>query len=1045
MSRTGLRRRRRGRRNSRLRRRRRSGRAGSRDRRRRRAKLGATGSSLSGLASPTTATRRRRSRVDPSSPTFHRAEPSAILRRRVVAPSLHLPLTTGATRTTLQSQLTRSSSLDRSARSRHLEADGLLPPSATRRRGDAAATRSAPQPALRALLRTARPDRAFAVPARVRRKRNGRARMVAGSRVPRPLARLHLRRRPHEVGIETAPPSGRKRAPTARAVVLEAPRLGQLVQSTRSSDRTMSKPIGLFAVGAQRRRVRGPSRAKRAPLPRQRDERGRRESVNRSSTALCRLAPLHRQPASTHSTKKRIELCLKVGATSTLGFPVVTTANVWPCAEERGRSGRSRRERDSPDPTPLRRTPSWRSVSRNRRREDSSDDDTLVRGNLDDALDIPAGGESTLLQARRRSSVSAREVRTKSRRDDSFDPEVVQQPPPEPVKQTATAVLGSWFKTVGSLLKGDAEHPEADAEGPDEAGEQERRRRREERAQRRAARAARRAAREAERADHEDRASARLEPETSERDRRQPVRRATHGAERGDPDERASVRAVPADPERSRRQAARRAIREAEAGDHSDRVSVLRESTDPERIRRHPPRRATRQTEPGDQASVPPGPSESERSRRRAGRRATREAGDDNQAGRDVRSDRSKQAPVRPASADPNSERGRREPAPPSRRFDQPARDVRDERAGRRSREAAEHPVDGVGIGDAALADSAAAPTPVSVRPRSAAAVDSGLHRVRDRVAQNVISPREQSGPEYDRPEGSSGRARRSERTRASRGNADDREQESTRPRDKGDGATGFLPSGVESDGEERESVPTRLGRQHELPVTGSVPLSASRVSDSRVMAVPASTSVRSDHRDVAGLQDSRAEAGEQASESGGGGDFEVFAARSLRPPLDTDPSDHAFDSDESVPPIRSMRRDSARVPPDLSPPIRPEPIRPIPPTDPRRDHRPPAARPDPAGLAAKKYRDAPPPWSDDEDANNSFSDVATSRRDHSTTPPRTSERPLPRTGSFSRSTPAFYPSSGAESALESDSDLSDSSRFGGAATSDADSQVYAR
>lgn len=1042
MSRTGLRRRRRGRRNSRRRRRRRSGRAGSRDRRRRRAKLGATGSSLSGLASPTTATRRRTSRVDPRSPAFHRAERSAILSRRAVALSLHLPPTTGASRTTLQSQLTRSSNLDRSARSRHLEADGLLPPSATRRRG---ATRSAPQPAIRALLRTARPARAVAVPARVRRKRNGRARMVAGSRVPRPLARLHLPHRPHKVGIETAPRSGRTRAPTAKVADREALQRGQLVPTT-SLDRIRAESIGLLGAGARRRVAEIPSRVKRAPLLCQRHERGHPEARNRTSTAPCRRAPLRRQPASNRSTTKRIELCLQVCAASTLGFLVVTTANVRPCAEERGRSGRSRRERGSPDPTPLRRTPSWRSVSRNRPHEDSSDDDTLVRGDLDDAgLDIPAGGESTLLKARRRSSVSVREVRAKPRRDDSFDPEVVQQPPPEPVKQTATAVLGSWFKSVGSLLKGDAEHPEADAEGPDEAEDQERRRRKEERAQRRAARAARRAAREAARADHEDRASARLEPETSERDRRQPVRRATHGAERGDPDERASVRAVPADPERSRRQAARRAIREAEAGDHSDRVSVLRESTDPERIRRHPPRRATRQTEPGDQASVPPGPPESERSRRRAGRRATREAGDDNQAGRDVRPDRSRQAPVRPASADPNSERGRREPAPPSRRFDQPARDVRDERAGRRSREAAEHPVDGVGIGDAALADSAAAPTPVSVRPRSAAAVDSGLHRVRDRVAQNVISPREQSGPEYDCPEGSSGRARRSERTRASRGNADDREQESTRPRDKGDGATGFLPLGVESDGEERESVPTRLGRQHELPVTGSVPLSASRVSDSRVMAVPASTSVRSDHRDVAGLQDSRAEAGEQASESGGGGDFEVFAARSLRPPLDTDPSDHAFDSDESVPPIRSMRRDSARVPPDLSPPIRPEPIRPIPPTDPRRDHRPPAARPDPAGLAAKKYRDAPPPWSDDEDANNSFSDVATSRRDHSTTPPRTSERPLPRTGSFSRSTPAFYPSSGAESALESDSDLSDSSRFGGAATSDADSQVHAR
>ncbi|GAA5882367.1 hypothetical protein JCM3774_004321 [Rhodotorula dairenensis] len=152
----------------------------------------------------------------------------------------------------------------------------------------------------------------------------------------------------------------------------------------------------------------------------------------------------------------------------------------------------------------LARKPSWRSVSRNRHRRngsDSSGDDTLVRGDLADPdLDIPAGGEATLLTAKRRASVSERSARRPRppRRDDSFDPQAVQNPPieSEAPKQTATAVLGSWIKSVGTLLKQEvAGAPDSDPDSDDEA--RARLQRKAERAERRAARAARRAARQA--------------------------------------------------------------------------------------------------------------------------------------------------------------------------------------------------------------------------------------------------------------------------------------------------------------------------------------------------------------------------------------------------------------------------------------------------------------------------------------------------------------------------------------------------------------------
>lgn len=128
-----------------------------------------------------------------------------------------------------------------------------------------------------------------------------------------------------------------------------------------------------------------------------------------------------------------------------------------------------------------------------------------MRGDLaDPELDIPAGGEVSLLTAKRRASISEGSARRPrpSRPDDAFDPEVVQQNSPllaEPAapKQTASAVLGSWIKSVGTLLKQDVTPTTG---GDTDSGDDElhaRLQRKAERAERRAARAARRAARQA--------------------------------------------------------------------------------------------------------------------------------------------------------------------------------------------------------------------------------------------------------------------------------------------------------------------------------------------------------------------------------------------------------------------------------------------------------------------------------------------------------------------------------------------------------------------
>ncbi|GAA5942415.1 uncharacterized protein JCM15063_006241 [Sporobolomyces koalae] len=105
--------------------------------------------------------------------------------------------------------------------------------------------------------------------------------------------------------------------------------------------------------------------------------------------------------------------------------------------------------------------PTWRSVSRNRhRRPDDSDDDTLVRGNMDDhELDIPAGGETTLLKAK---SSKKRGATARVAKDEAFDPDQVERSRVEreqkaPVKPaTLKGIAGEWLKSVGSMIATEA-------------------------------------------------------------------------------------------------------------------------------------------------------------------------------------------------------------------------------------------------------------------------------------------------------------------------------------------------------------------------------------------------------------------------------------------------------------------------------------------------------------------------------------------------------------------------------------------------------------
>ncbi|GAA5851550.1 hypothetical protein JCM3766R1_001905 [Sporobolomyces carnicolor] len=167
--------------------------------------------------------------------------------------------------------------------------------------------------------------------------------------------------------------------------------------------------------------------------------------------------------------------------------------------------------------------PTWRSVSRNRhRRSDDSDEDTLVRGNMDDdALDIPAGGETTLLKAK-----PIKHRQSHSKRDEGFDPDEVARARrtaerekgrggerEEP--QTLKTAVGGWFKSVGTFIapeaklavgtaEGEVHKAEAAVEHWEEAEREEKRKRKAERARRREERRQRREAEEVEKRKKEE-------------------------------------------------------------------------------------------------------------------------------------------------------------------------------------------------------------------------------------------------------------------------------------------------------------------------------------------------------------------------------------------------------------------------------------------------------------------------------------------------------------------------------------------------------------
>lgn len=125
---------------------------------------------------------------------------------------------------------------------------------------------------------------------------------------------------------------------------------------------------------------------------------------------------------------------------------------------------------------------------------------------------------------------------------------------------------------------------------------------------------------------------------------------------------------------------------------------------------------------------------------------------------------------------------------------------------------------------------------------------------------------------------------------------------------------------------------------------------------------------------------------------------------------------------EDLVPPIPAPRQPNVSPPYDTRAPLRPEPVRP-------------AATP--ARHAEERRRSLRATYSDSEPDH--------ARYDRSAGPSPVSTRHLPRTQSFSRSQPDFYPSSGVDddsSSFESESERSRSR--GGASTSDADSLAFA-
>ncbi|GAA5934456.1 hypothetical protein JCM3775_000362 [Rhodotorula graminis] len=263
-------------------------------------------------------------------------------------------------------------------------------------------------------------------------------------------------------------------------------------------------------AGSGRRRGRSPTRSPSpVPQPSSRTARSERRERSRVDVSAVEAAPRRsrsasRSPSPPSRTSRRSRSSPPRSSRShdRRDQGGVRDERIESFADHERSSRSSTRPLPAPTPStpPLDRTPSWRSVSRNRHRRDDSDDDTLVRGNVDDPeLDVPAGGEVSLLEAKRRSASKDRSTRRPRARDQGFDPSVVAQPPPAPAKQTAGALLGGWVKSVVALVKTEGELVAGEVKEKvhevEEETEEARLRRKEERMRRRAARAARRAAR----------------------------------------------------------------------------------------------------------------------------------------------------------------------------------------------------------------------------------------------------------------------------------------------------------------------------------------------------------------------------------------------------------------------------------------------------------------------------------------------------------------------------------------------------------------------
>ncbi|GAA5872435.1 hypothetical protein JCM1840_006061 [Sporobolomyces johnsonii] len=355
-----------------------------------------------------------------------------------------------------------------------------------------------------------RPPSSSRSPSPPPKSRSSRSKPASPSRAPspepQPRSSRHKQTRQASPASDRSPSPPRHRSRAKQAIKEEQERIKQVVEKVRERSRSRSASRSPSPPPKPRS-----SRSQRLPLHDVEDDvkakvRSRHRSLSRSpSPPTAAPSSSRRRSSPPRSTKPPKSPLMEEPSRSSRRHRSLSPSSgaSSPAPDGRGRSP----PRPSAPPAPqLERTPSWRSVSRNRHRRDDSDEDTLVRGNLDDhELDIPAGGEVTLLQAKQRTASQEGSARTpRVPKDEGFDPSDVAKPP-EPTraeKPTAKAVLGNWFKSVGAMLgtetklaAGEVEQRVLEAEVDEEEA---RARRKEERRHRREKRAARRAAREKE-------------------------------------------------------------------------------------------------------------------------------------------------------------------------------------------------------------------------------------------------------------------------------------------------------------------------------------------------------------------------------------------------------------------------------------------------------------------------------------------------------------------------------------------------------------------